>query len=1491
MFQRLRNKLNFTKRNRHGRGKDDKQPPPPSTKDDRVVANAESPTLQRVNLWEVAGENLDENDRKALGLEDPSPITDALERVIKTTEEKYREYKEGGLKIRKRDGGHINVRDSAKNIILHALQTQDIVTKLAAFDPTGHASTAWSVVSIGLSMIKNDIERRDDIFHAAEYLAGILSYYVIVDDQYRERKVESDRGLEDSLVGVYTAVLQYAAEVKRAEQQSEAARVRESIRALVQKPLEDLKEAIYKKEQAVQKWTNLTAALDHRKQAESMLNGIDEAVERLKMIQSHTRSLQDREILDWLSTASYSDPQNNTQGHRASNTGNWFLDLPEYKEWKITPGKICWLYGAVGCGKSVLCSTVIQDIEESCRSDISKNFAYWYFQFSNDETQKVYNMSRSILRQFMPRTLPPSMISLWDEHHHRGSKPQQQKFADILDIVLESSRGEFFLILDALDECPTTGDDERGSLLQFLEELLKKHQTKIHILATSRPEPDIRSRLEQYQSVNLESGLGEDVETFVRAQVAHGRLCEWGESVKKRTLEKLLDIPERRFRWADLQIKRLEESKTEAAFYKALDTIPATLEDTYKDTLERLSGDDREAARTILMWLSFSAVPLDLKTVAAVVSFRFPEDVVTTCTTSLVTVSIPGDTVRLAHFSVKEFLVRNEAMGHWYQFSTISGHHAIASRTIDCLLETTEVLTKTTAVQQPLLIYAAKYWDCHLTELGDLNVKSSLQQKIIRLFTERNVYFNWMRLIESDSVLSIMWYQSFEELQPPLSSASERGLKPAVEMLLANGADPLESTNDGFRHNELLIAADKGHLEVLQLLLNKVDKISQWVTAQILTFINVTEANKENMMIILDLLWDKGVLHDQSRPSHRIISEKIVESAASNGKSGRIILYWLLVRQEKMGVKETERLLRAMIWNTGCNEILHLLLDKYGAEIKLTPSLKRVLMSKLDTDAAIAVLKRLVNDIVLDEEWLEAFAKGKKEAMELLLQERGKEIQVTQKVLIMAIRVARDPQMVRLLLDRREPGTNIDRKVLLAAAENELKGSEIMDMLLSEREQDIAIDDEIIQVIAQNSEKGLEMIKTLLCRQQAGFVVTEQIFCTAARHHGQEMLELLVNNAGDFDLPITEETLHSIAKNYRHGRALMEFLFNLRGHSLPVSEELLVSVADGDPGTAKDLCTYILERWPDIPVTDRLLEAACIHTDAMSLLLDRRSDGLPIERMIHRIAQSRFYGAMVLSMLLDRQLLEVDEWLVETVAGNYGALEVIYDRFPDFPVTSNTMVNVAGSSGAMRILLDRQKNQVLITEEVIKTSLLEDRSGSVIRLLLTRLGPEAVPITQNLLVYSVQTNNINSLELFLKQCHDLDLSAVWEAIWQDPEIYPSTVALAAWILFRYARFDVSTKMLERLPSVFQEEYFILVYPLDIFIRACMRHRIPLPATEAAVELIVERASLDTVEIFLNEYSDVSITEKHIEAATRNPRKDIDKDELVSLLLSARKSSA
>lgn len=45
--------------------------------------------------------------------------------------------------------------------------------------------------------------------------------------------------------------------------------------------------------------------------------------------------------------------------------------------------------------------------------------------------------------------------------------------------------------------------------------------------------------MEDYRNVNLETGLSEDVETFVRAHVARERLYRWKESIRKKILRKL----------------------------------------------------------------------------------------------------------------------------------------------------------------------------------------------------------------------------------------------------------------------------------------------------------------------------------------------------------------------------------------------------------------------------------------------------------------------------------------------------------------------------------------------------------------------------------------------------------------------------------------------------------------------------------------------------------------------------------------------------------------------------------------------------------------------------------------------------------------------------------------------------------------------------------------------------------------------------------------
>jgi hypothetical protein len=71
-------------------------------------------------------------------------------------------------------------------------------------------------------MVHNDIERRDAVFAASEYLAENLAYYSLVDAHYRDQKVEGGQNFDRALVRVYTAILDYTAEVKKVQKENRA---------------------------------------------------------------------------------------------------------------------------------------------------------------------------------------------------------------------------------------------------------------------------------------------------------------------------------------------------------------------------------------------------------------------------------------------------------------------------------------------------------------------------------------------------------------------------------------------------------------------------------------------------------------------------------------------------------------------------------------------------------------------------------------------------------------------------------------------------------------------------------------------------------------------------------------------------------------------------------------------------------------------------------------------------------------------------------------------------------------------------------------------------------------------------------------------------------------------------------------------------------------------------------------------------------------------
>ncbi|KAJ5731861.1 hypothetical protein N7493_003342 [Penicillium malachiteum] len=614
-------------------------------------------------------------------------------------------------------------------------------------------------------IVQNTLNRRDAIFSASEYLAETLAYYALIDANYRDRGVGSDHNLDQALLQVYSAILAFTVEVKKAQNES---------------------------------------AGSDRKVAAAHLA-------KIKNVEPKILSAEEERQLDWMSRASYSSRQRDLQKKRTEGTGDWLLVLDQYTYWKSNAGGLLWLPGISGCGKSVLCSTVIHDIKRDCESDDSKYIAYWYFEFNDEKSQNGDIMTRSLIRQLSRSPLLPSVIKIWENHHLRGSDPDSQTVSDLLDDVISNIPGHVYLVLDALDECPENAKSkERATILSLLTGLIKRHKNKLHILATSCPEQDIKFQLEGFSTIDVGVHLDNDVRSFAETSIVKGELKKFKQDLKDLIKGKLLSSKERRFRWAELQIAELEDCYTDRDFIDVLNSILHTLEETYRKILDGFRSRNIRLVRGILILICLSPNVLDLETVAAMVGLDSPDAVLKICTTALV----------------------NEVDG------------------------------KIRVDEAAFFKYAATYWNTHVTASMDADRAPDFQAKIDRLFTEPNVYFNWVRMMDSKCP---HWDDSrinrIENCEQPIQIASWMGLYQNVEHLLNQGTSPNAFGSRSPHGYALQIASYAGHENIVELPLDRGAKVngrlitSATFTAGPTALIRATESGHES---IVRLLLERG---------------------------------------------------------------------------------------------------------------------------------------------------------------------------------------------------------------------------------------------------------------------------------------------------------------------------------------------------------------------------------------------------------------------------------------------------------------------------------------------------------------------------------------------------------------------------------------------------------------------------------------------------------
>ncbi|CAJ2508306.1 Uu.00g094920.m01.CDS01 [Anthostomella pinea] len=137
-------------------------------------------------------------------------------------------------------------------------------------------------------------------------------------------------------------------------------------------------------------------------------------------------------------------------------------------------------------------------------------------------------------------------------------------------------------------------------------------------------------------------------------------------------------------------------------------------------------------------------------------------------------------------------------------------------------------------------------------------------------------------------------------------------------------------------------------------------------------------------------------------------------------------------------------------WNG--KEVMALLLDQRGKDVPIT-------------EAVISTIAQSFN----------------KEVMALLLDRRGKDVPITE-VVVSTIAQSFNKEVMALLLDRRGDEVPVTEEVVKAAAGNRGNGKEVMALLLDRRGDEVSITEEVVKAAAGNRGNGKEVMALLLHR-------------------------------------------------------------------------------------------------------------------------------------------------------------------------------------------------------------------------------------------------------------------------------------------------------------------------------------------------------------------------------------------------------------------------
>ncbi|KAK1848381.1 ankyrin repeat protein [Colletotrichum chrysophilum] len=219
------------------------------------------------------------------------------------------------------------------------------------------------------------------------------------------------------------------------------------------------------------------------------------------LLELHRSSNVSQDTVKWLNAPDATINFNIAYEKSQTGTGAWLINGQSFNTWLQQGSSFLWLYGFAGCGKSILCSTAIQQVFQHQKFSQDIGVAIFYFAFDDTSKQDVSALLRALILQLsgeqsnnkqQSNDFRSSLLSrLYDSY--RNSTPRNQVLLDCLRRLCRSFKHTYIMI-DALYESPR--DKHRQDVLDVLTTMRGWGEPTIHLLVTSRDEVDIRDTLD-----------------------------------------------------------------------------------------------------------------------------------------------------------------------------------------------------------------------------------------------------------------------------------------------------------------------------------------------------------------------------------------------------------------------------------------------------------------------------------------------------------------------------------------------------------------------------------------------------------------------------------------------------------------------------------------------------------------------------------------------------------------------------------------------------------------------------------------------------------------------------------------------------------------------------------------------------------------------------------------------------------------------------------